>query len=200
MNQHTTKEFWDEKRVTKLIDLQKVGLSCAEIAAQLGGVTRSAVIGKLYRLGIKTGKPCHRFWTEERLATLRRLWAQGYSGHAIAINLNARSGYAVIDKAHKIGLSSRFTSKIVRDGHIQTRRMRIDTALRRTPPPDTQFKCTLFELSNNTCRWPLWDDETAGPKFFCGAPEADNHNAQPYCQWHTLHATRRIDDFLENRK
>lgn len=43
---------WSEDRVTTMSELWLKGLSASQIANQLGGVTRSAVIGKVYRLGL----------------------------------------------------------------------------------------------------------------------------------------------------
>lgn len=46
---------WTEARVATLKKLQLDGLSASQIAAQLGGVTRNAVISKLIRLGLPGG-------------------------------------------------------------------------------------------------------------------------------------------------
>lgn len=43
---------WSEDRVSTLKALWLEGLSASQIAAQLGGVTRNAVIGKVHRLGL----------------------------------------------------------------------------------------------------------------------------------------------------
>ena len=43
---------WNEERVELLKKLWADGLSASQIAAQLGGVTRNAVIGKVHRLGL----------------------------------------------------------------------------------------------------------------------------------------------------
>lgn len=43
---------WTEDRVTLLKKLWTDGLSASQIAKQLGGVTRNAVIGKVHRLGL----------------------------------------------------------------------------------------------------------------------------------------------------
>jgi len=43
---------WSEDRVTILQSLWLDGLSASQIAKQLGGVTRNAVIGKVHRLGL----------------------------------------------------------------------------------------------------------------------------------------------------
>jgi GcrA cell cycle regulator len=43
---------WNDERVELLKKLWADGLSASQIAAQLGGVTRNAVIGKVHRLGL----------------------------------------------------------------------------------------------------------------------------------------------------
>ena len=43
---------WTEERVALLRKLWTEGLSASQIAKQLGGVTRNAVIGKVHRLGL----------------------------------------------------------------------------------------------------------------------------------------------------
>ena len=43
---------WTEERVELLKKLWSEGLSASQIAGQLGGVTRNAVIGKVHRLSL----------------------------------------------------------------------------------------------------------------------------------------------------
>ncbi len=47
---------WNDARVDLLTKLWRDGLSASQIAKQLGGVTRNAVIGKVHRLGL-AGRP-----------------------------------------------------------------------------------------------------------------------------------------------
>jgi GcrA cell cycle regulator len=50
---------WSDDRVTTLSKLWLEGLSASQVARQLGGVTRNAVIGKVHRLGLADrGKAC----------------------------------------------------------------------------------------------------------------------------------------------
>ncbi len=46
---------WNEEHVTTLTRLWRDGYSASQVARQLGGVSRSAVIGKVHRLGL-TGR------------------------------------------------------------------------------------------------------------------------------------------------
>lgn len=43
---------WNEERITELTNMWREGLSASQVARRLGGVSRSAVIGKVHRLGI----------------------------------------------------------------------------------------------------------------------------------------------------
>jgi GcrA cell cycle regulator len=47
---------WSNERIEQLRALWHNGLSASQIAVQLGGITRNAVIGKAHRLGL-TGRP-----------------------------------------------------------------------------------------------------------------------------------------------
>jgi GcrA cell cycle regulator len=62
----STPSSWTEERVTTLAGLWREGLSAAEIAQRLGGVTRNAVIGKAYRLGLSGRAPPSRPATPRR--------------------------------------------------------------------------------------------------------------------------------------
>ena len=43
---------WNDERIEALTKMWREGLSASQVARQLGGVSRSAVIGKVHRLGI----------------------------------------------------------------------------------------------------------------------------------------------------
>jgi GcrA cell cycle regulator len=43
---------WNDERIEALSKMWREGLSASQVARQLGGVSRSAVIGKVHRLGI----------------------------------------------------------------------------------------------------------------------------------------------------
>ena len=46
-------------------------------------------------------------WTEDRIATLTKLWAEGLTASQIAQELGDVTRNAVIGKAHRLGLESR---------------------------------------------------------------------------------------------
>src|SRR6478609_3569038 len=45
-------QTWTDERVERLKKLWADGLSASQIAGELGGITRNAVIGKVHRLGL----------------------------------------------------------------------------------------------------------------------------------------------------
>jgi len=57
---------WTEQRVETLKDLWAEGLSASQIAGQLGGVTRNAVIGKVHRLGLPKRGTASRIYSKPK--------------------------------------------------------------------------------------------------------------------------------------
>jgi hypothetical protein len=49
--------MWNEQQIELLKQLWTEGMSAAQIAAQVGGVSRSAVCAKLQRMALKRGRP-----------------------------------------------------------------------------------------------------------------------------------------------
>ena len=75
---------WTEERVELLKKLWTEGLSASQIARQMGGVTRNAVIGKVHRLGL-SGRA-----TPARVSTAR-ISAQTRSRETLDTALSQRS-------------------------------------------------------------------------------------------------------------
>jgi len=48
---------WNDTRIEQLTKMWREGFSASQVARELGGITRSAVIGKVHRLGI-SGRSC----------------------------------------------------------------------------------------------------------------------------------------------
>ena len=145
-------------------------------------------------------------WTDERVETLKKLWADGLSASRIATDLGGITRNAVIGKVHRLGLSGRAKSpssaaprprKTRAHGHVMrvTRpAMRGNTALAHAyeldvePEPELADNIiplgqrrTLLELNEATCRWPIGDPGTAD-FFFCGGKSA---SGLPYCAYHS---------------
>ena len=50
-------------------------------------------------------------WTDERVETLKKMWAEGQSASQIAKELGGVTRNAVIGKVHRLGLSNRVGGK-----------------------------------------------------------------------------------------
>src|SRR5437899_11692039 len=82
---------WMEQRIDQLRSCVAAGMTCSEIAATIG-VTRNAVIGKIHRLGLSSGRPagaparasidCPPRARHPRVPTQRRLLRLAYA-HAV---------------------------------------------------------------------------------------------------------------------
>jgi GcrA cell cycle regulator len=134
------------------------------------------------------------FWTKERIATLERLWAQGQSAGAIAKALGGISRSAVLGKIFRLRLGDAQAGGKAAGQKTRQQRAKHRPARRRgaplpaaAPPPRPPRRKTLFELTNQCCRWPHGQP---GSKnfFFCGAPGADVESGVPYCAAHMKRA------------
>ncbi|MGF1464004.1 MAG: GcrA family cell cycle regulator [Maricaulaceae bacterium] len=139
-------------------------------------------------------------WTDDRVETLKRLWAEGLSASQIAKQLGGVTRNAVIGKVHRLGLSGRATpSRPVR----RTAAARVKPSAPRAPAPPTAVKpvpapvtppppplepaplengnfATVLTLSERICKWPIGDP--TDPNFrFCGRPSKPG---SPYCEAH----------------
>jgi len=135
-------------------------------------------------------------WTPERIALLRRLWAEGKTAAAIAACLGGTSRSAVLGKIFRLRLPApadaspaAAASAAVQDAKLARRRAvapRADSRKRRQAAASVRGK-SLLELTNETCRWPFGEPGT--PKFhFCGAQGADLERGMPYCAQHARRA------------
>ena len=103
---------WTDEQTQTLTRLWNSGLSATLIAPQIG-VTRSAALGKLKRLGLlgnrrllRPRKPRERsVWTDETARKLRRLWEEGESTSDIAFALGVSPG-AIRYKSSSLGLAN----------------------------------------------------------------------------------------------
>jgi len=142
-----------------------------------------------------------RTWTTERIALLKNRINAGLSCGQIAREIGV-SRNAVIGKANRLGLSpfkSATAGQHERTGAPNIARPRIATqhrtllALRTKPqlafaevPGDDANRCSLFELQQWHCRWPI-GDPTVEDFGFCGNKAVDG---LPYCPAHARIAYR----------
>jgi len=144
----------------------------------------------------------NRGWTDERLDRLRLMWQDGKTAAAIAAELGvSRSG--VLGKIFRLRLGAKAGDKTKKSAKSKTNRQKrkskrrarpVELTRRRgqskeaaAPPTPAPGPKTLFELTNNCCRWPYQRPGTR-EFFFCGAADADLENGMPYCAHHMRRA------------
>jgi len=156
---------WTDEAVEKLRSLWPTGLSCFQIALQLGpGCTKNAVIGKSHRLGL----PAHG--DKPRLRSVRP--SAPVAGHATR---------PASQRRHK----PRKWPRKPFPGE--------PAPIAAAPPPPRPrssrklpVKPTLLELVEDSCRWPIGDPGT--PDFhFCG----QQREIKAYCLEHAQRAFQR---------
>lgn len=141
------------------------------------------------------------FWNDEKIVTLKRLWAEGHSASLIAMRINAPSRSAVIGKVHRLGLSGRVTHVRVRNRvpSVPKKRQRfakpITFPLRAKLPPLPEFDTpkgplvAFADLDRHHCRASYGDPQKEGFGF-CGCPTVPGTS---YCEDHV----RRFHTSLE---
>ncbi len=142
-------------------------------------------------------------WTGELTEQLKQLWSAGKTGSEIAAELGGvftRSG--VMGKVRRLGLEFRNNGALDKT-RAKPRRPKAERRFEapsyaRKPEPikivDDAIpfaqRCTLLQLTNETCRWPVGDPRS--PDFFyCGSPTADLAECRPYCAAHAARAQSR---------
>ena len=144
----TSSPTWTDERIELLKRHFEAGLSCREIAADIG-VSRNAVIGKLSRLNLTRGRTGDERKIQDR-------------------------GLARAKAVPRLQFEMLATIYGDTDAPVVT------------GPIDEANRCSLLELSENRCRWPI---STPGAEDFCfcgnSAPDG-----QPYCAGHSRLAYR----------
>lgn len=137
-------------------------------------------------------------WTDDRIATLKRLWLAGASQANIAADFGVTRN-AIAGKISRLKLT-RAPSK------RQPRKPRPQYPKKPKPEPEPlpgidrasnpwwvnasdRVGISLLDLRNDTCRWPKGAVGADG-FHFCGVPTADLSVNRPYCREHTNLARR----------
>ena len=140
-------------------------------------------------------------WTEDNTQELRRLCAEGSSAGAIAKEFNTTRN-AIIGKASRLGLKlnpnavpPRARHETNRAGPVSRKGIRLLPKREPWKPPPRPPKpkprvdlplecspCTVADLTDDTCHWPLWaGHEPFHEKRYCGAMTIAG---QVYCLAH----------------
>ena len=183
---------WTEDRVEKLKSMWTEGNSASQIAKELGGVTRNAVIGKVHRLGLSNRAGSIK--TKRDAPT-------------------SRPTKKVRTKASSPKIKTVIDTHIPEKNAIIPMRKPILTPGQPLPPQPSANeispealatvkevekgakKLSLLELTEKTCKWPIGDPAT-DEFWFCGLT---TQTGKPYCEAHVGVAFQPISNRRERR-
>lgn len=156
---------WTDERVELLKKLWAEGLSASQIAAELGSITRNAVIGKVHRLGL--------------------------SGRAKTVSSPAprpRKPRPAAEARPRPMVHGNTALAPVFQPAIEAEPEELpDPVANVIPMAD---RCTILDLTEFTCRWPVGDP--GKPDFFyCGS---HTKIGLPYCAYHARIAYQPVQD------
>ena len=125
---------WTDERVEMLKKLWQDGLSASQIAGELGGVTRNAVIGKVHRLGLSgRGQPTTSIKRQRRT-------------HPPAIR-RTRQTVTIGNLALQTKVEA------LAETELQPRRNVVVPIAKRL---------SIYALTEHTCKWPIGDPGQRG--------------------------------------
>jgi GcrA cell cycle regulator len=153
---------WSSELIEQMTRYFHAGLSCSQIAGEIG-VTRNAVIGKMHRLGLSRPK-------ELAAAHLEHRRAARLARPKTPRNWRPKRSRVSISAQHEMLAEAFPASEPVEE-----------------IPIFNGCGCTLLELGQAQCRWPI---STPGAADFCFC---GNEPVQglPYCPGHARMAYRR---------
>jgi GcrA cell cycle regulator len=166
---------WTDERVELLKKLWSDGLSASQIAGELGGITRNAVIGKVHRLGL-SGRAKAPSSAAPRIRKPRAPSATFVRSARPAIRGNTALAHAMpfLDTDPEPDPEPEMLDNIIPIGQ----------------------RCTILQLTEATCHWPI-GDPSSPDFFFCGGKSL---TAQPYCAYHCRIAYQPPQDRRRDRR
>jgi GcrA cell cycle regulator len=166
---------WTDERVELLKKLWTDGLSASQIAAELGNVTRNAVIGKVHRLGL-SGRAKDKAASSAASQRPRKTTRTPSAPAPIAPQPHSNVVLAPIPLQPVMEETQAMTED--------------DIAV-----PMSE-RVTIMDLRESMCRWPMGDPTK--PEFrFCGARSI---TGLPYCTHHARIAYQPVADRKRERK
>jgi GcrA cell cycle regulator len=161
---------WTDERVEHLKKLWSDGLSASQIAGELGGITRNAVIGKVHRLGL-SGR------AKAPSAAAPRQRKQRTPGHVFRAMRTATRGNTAL--AHALPAYE-----------IEPEPEPVENVI-----PIGQ-RCTILDLTDAKCHWPIGDPGQSD-FFFCGGKSV---GTMPYCGYHARVAYQPVNDRRRDKR
>ncbi len=171
---------WTDERVERLKTLWLEGLSASQIAAELGGVTRNAVIGKVHRLGLSG-----------------RVKPQVQSARASAPSRPKSSAPSRPASAP----SAPRAPRPVTIGNVALKPVDAPVSAPQRAPvvedgPVVYERIGIMNLTETTCKWPVGDPGRPD-FFFCGRR---SESGVPYCPHHARIAYQPSSDRRRERR
>lgn len=163
---------WTDERVDQLRKLWTEGLSASQIAAQLGGVSRNAVIGKVHRLKL-SGRG--------RATSAAPRQKKAPAAHGVGKGAAVRQTRTVTTTIGATALQAQFDVEPVERQYIRPAQDVVVPISRRLE---------LTQLTERTCKWPN-GDPLATDFNFCGN---DVGEGGPYCGYHSRVAYQPVSE------
>ncbi|MDX3926533.1 MAG: GcrA family cell cycle regulator [Shinella sp.] len=157
---------WTDERVEKLKKLWSEGLSASQIAAQLGGVSRNAVIGKVHRLSLpgraKAGGSQSTVRQKRPTSAPR---APTYAARVATRTVARPAGATALKQDMEIEADFDIEQELRPASNVIVPMSR---------------RLELTQLTERTCKWPI-GDPLKDDFHFCGNESPDT---SPYCSYH----------------
>ncbi|MDF1710209.1 MAG: GcrA family cell cycle regulator [Paracoccaceae bacterium] len=189
---------WTDERVELLKKMWGEGQSASQIAKELGGVTRNAVIGKVHRLGLSNRAGAAPAPAAAAPAAAPKPEAKPKPAPK-PVEAKARPAAKPAPRVVEDEVEDDVEEDVVaRQVTVPHTRKAIIPAGQPLPPqpsaneisPEALAKVseiekkarrlTLMELTERTCKWPVGDPATEN-FWFCGLP---TQAGKPYCEAH----------------
>lgn len=180
---------WTEERIERLKSMWAEGATASQIADELGGVSRNAVIGKAHRLGLEQRPSPVKAVEEKEKAKPAKAAAKPAPAPAETPVANPFTGPAAAPprlgpNGGEMQYRSIGPGGFIRQGPGDQQAPIPPAPPRRLvpakPSPEVADKTSLFDLNDRICKWPM--GHPGEPDFhFCG--EQANPGF-PYCVAH----------------
>ncbi|WP_296420426.1 GcrA family cell cycle regulator [Pseudooctadecabacter sp.] len=197
---------WTDERVEVLKKMWGEGQSASQIAKELGGVTRNAVIGKVHRLGLSNRAGSGG--AAKTAAPKAEPKAKAAPKAAPKKAAPKKAPEPEVEEPRTVSASPPPQPKM-----SAARRAIIPAGQPLPPQPSaneispealakvnevekTAKKISLMELTEKTCKWPVGDPATE-QFWFCGLPV---QQGKPYCEAHVGVAFQPMSSRRDRRR
>ncbi len=186
---------WTDERVEILKKMWGEGQSASQIAKELGGVTRNAVIGKVHRLGLSNRA------TKNAAPKAEAKPKATPKAEPKAPPKEQPASKAAEPAAEKPSNVTALRRQIIPAGQPlppqpSANEISPEALARVSEIEKKAKKLTLLELTERTCKWPVGDPAT--PNFwFCGLP---TQTGKPYCEAHVGVAFQPMNNRRDRRR